>query len=201
MNPIIAFLILDEDVRERRTRHVGSYVATVLNTYYNEEFKRDFRMQKNVYEYIKNEIKVEWTRYISIETALLCFIYAVCTGECFRSLASRFAISATSVSIVIEHVARLIIKHLGFQISHNLSAEEIAVQQFLFGRHYGQSDAVAAMDGCFCSIKRPDSHGEQYYNRHKKQYGMNMLAIVDFNAKFLYILTGNSGKVGDSLIF
>ena len=201
MDTILAFLMIDEDIREKRTRHGPGFIHKVLNEYDDDEWERDFRMTKVTYYYIKRALEDYWNGYMAMDHVLLCYLYAISTGECFRSLASRFSMSPTSVWNVLSTVGRLIIEHLKFQISYNISLEEANIQKFLFGRSYNQPDAVAAMDGCFCPIKKPVKDGEQYYNRHKKQYGMTMLAVVDYNARFLYVLAGNSGKVGDSLIF
>ena len=75
------------------------------------------------------------------------------------------------------------------------------MQKFKFQRFYNQSDAVGAMDGMFMAIKKPNVQGEQYYSGHEKAYGMMLLAICDFDNRFLYVNIGNSGRPGDSLIF
>ena len=99
------------------------------------------------------------------------------------------------------YVARLINKHLKHFISFNLAQEDVEVQKYLFSNTYGQEDAVAAMDGLFIPIKRPSKNGEGYYSGLKKAYGMMMLALCDFHFRFLYVVCGNSARVGDSLVF
>ena len=51
-----SFILVDDDVRERRVRHGPSYVVTVLHAYDDEAFQSDFRMPKNVYKYIRDKI-------------------------------------------------------------------------------------------------------------------------------------------------
>ena len=107
-------------------------LVSLLNEYSEVEWISDFRMNKATYSYIKQTVEECWTGYIGVDQALICFIYAIATGECFRSLASRFGISKTSVASIIDNIARSIIEKLSFQISFNLSPEELAIQRYLF---------------------------------------------------------------------
>ena len=69
-------------------------------------------------------------------------------------------------------VAELINAHLNYYVSYDIAPEDLVVQKHLFNHHYNQPDAVAAMDGVFIPIKRPQIYGEAYFSGHKKQYGM-----------------------------
>ena len=138
---------------------------------------------------------------MSIDTILLCFLHDISTGESCRSLSARFGISVTTYDIYGRRLARLIIEHLVYEISYALSASEAATQKYLFGRYYEQPEAVCAMDGVFVPRIAPPKFGEAYYSGHKKAYGIKMLAVCDFNRKFIYINVGHTARMGDSIVF
>ena len=71
LNTILSFVIIDEDIRERKTRHTVDYVARVLNEYSEDEWISDFRMNKATYSYIKQTVEECWTGYIGVDQALL----------------------------------------------------------------------------------------------------------------------------------
>ena len=62
-------------------------------------------------------------------------------------------------------------------------------------------DAICAMDGVFIPIQKPRRYGESFYSGHKHRYGMTMLAIVDYDCKFLYVHVGSTGSAADSVLF
>ena len=161
----------------------------------------DFRISQSAFDFIVDKLMLHWKGQVNIETAVQIFLYDISTGETQRSLASRFGVVKSTVKKYTVYVASLINAHLSYFVSHQIAQEDVDVQQFLFKHHYGQPDAIAAMDGVFIPIKRPAKQGGSYFSGHKKKYGLMMLAVCDYHCRFLYIVFGNSARIGDSLVF
>ena len=116
---------------------------------------------------------------------------------------SEFFKPLTETSTKDNHpsIATLIIRHMRHYVSYALAPEDVIRHKCRFGYSYNQYDCMAAMDGIFIPIKRPEFEGESYYSGHKKTYGMTMLEVVDSDRKFLYVNCGNTGRASDSMIF
>ena len=197
----LALFVFSDTLYIRSDRLRCDYARVVLDSYTDAEFRADFRVSRLVFDFIVQSLQPYWKGRLQIETAVLMFLYDVATGESYRSLATRFGVVKSTVAKYTVYVAELINCHLKYFVTYDLSEEELGVQQRLFGHYYNQPDAVGAMDGVFIPIKKPAKNGEGYYSGHKKRYGMMMLAVCDFNCRFLYVVCGNSSRVGDSLVF
>eukprot|EP00834_Sanchytrium_tribonematis_P003997 NODE_176_length_14102_cov_0.889595.p9 type:complete len:162 gc:universal NODE_176_length_14102_cov_0.889595:12572-13057(+) len=62
------------------------------------------------------------------------------------------------------------------------------------------NNVVAAMDGTLIKIRKPVKFGERYYRGYKKGYGINTLAICDYDSKIWYINARYPSSVDDSSI-
>ena len=167
----------------------------------DEEFQSHFRCSREVLLIIKDALSGDWTHYTDVEKAICIFLWQAASGDVYRSLGSLFGLSTTVIGVLIKKVSILIRKHLFHYITNQLSREDAVRQRWLFGRSYNQPDCAAAIDGVFIEINRPKNHGESYFSGHKKKYGLCMLAVVDYNAHFLFINVGNTARLGDLLIF
>ena len=61
-------------------------------------------------------------------------------------------------------------------------------------------NCCGAMDGKHIVIRCPSKSGSEFYN-YSKDYSVILLAIVDANYKFMYIVVGTNGRVNDALVF
>ncbi len=172
-----------------------------MNEYDDEQFRQNFRCSRRVFNEIYDRLELHWNYSVQLKHALLIFLWDVGTGECHRSITSRFGVSSWTVSKHSIAIGTMIIENLSYYMSYKLSTDEILEQQYSFGQKYNIPSAICAMDGVFMPLKRPAQDGEEYYSGHKKNYGVTNLVVCDSNYRILFCKPGNPGKVGDSLIF
>jgi len=197
----LALFVVIDTMYINSSRIRSQYARDSLDSFSLEEFREDYRLPKDAFDFLIRILRPHWKGVLDIETCVLMFLFEIGSGDTYRALGSRFGISKSSARKYTIYVARLINCHLKHFVSYELAPEDVAVQKYLFNNHYNQPDAIAAMDGVFLPIQRPVINGEAYYSGHKKRYGMMMLAVCDFDCRFLYVVCGNSSRVGDSLVF
>ena len=69
-----------------------------------------------------------------------------------------------------------------------------------FERVWNLPDACGALDGKHIRIKKPAESGSLFYN-YKKFFSMVMMAIVDADYKFIWVIVGSYGSSSDGQIF
>jgi hypothetical protein len=69
-----------------------------------------------------------------------------------------------------------------------------------FADRWNFQHCLGAIDGKHVAIQKPQKTGSLYYN-YKGFFSIVMLAIVDYNYKFLWVDVGSNGAASDSQIF
>ena len=69
-----------------------------------------------------------------------------------------------------------------------------------FERVWNLPHACGALDGKHIRIKKPADSGSLFYN-YKKFFSMVMMAIVDVDYKFIWVIVGSYGSSSDGQIF
>ncbi|CAJ0589334.1 unnamed protein product [Cylicocyclus nassatus] len=69
-----------------------------------------------------------------------------------------------------------------------------------FARNSRFTNVIGCVDGCLIRIQRPINFGNHYYCR-KACCAVNMIAVVDARARFMYINCGFAGRHHDSFIW
>ena len=68
-----------------------------------------------------------------------------------------------------------------------------------FEEEYGIPQTVGAIDGCHLEINAPSRNKEDYFNR-KKNYSVNLQAVVDCDLKFMHVAVGYPGSIHDARV-
>ncbi|KAJ8963523.1 hypothetical protein NQ314_005565 [Rhamnusium bicolor] len=175
-----------------------SFVQEIVNSFSDEEFKRNFRLTREAFNWVQSQIKdkldtnSKYKANIPSEKQLLAAIWILSTPDSYRqvqSIAGRFSISKSSLHISFQRVVKAL-NNVAAQIIKWPNAddrEEIQQQFYSSGQIPG---CVGAIDGTYIPIKAPTKNPEVYINR-KCFYGITLQAICDYNRKFIDIFLGN----------
>ncbi|KAJ8946644.1 hypothetical protein NQ314_008816, partial [Rhamnusium bicolor] len=171
-----------------------SFVQEIVNSFSDEEFKRNFRLTREAFNWVQSQIKdkldtnSKYKANIPSEKQLLAAIWILSTPDSYRqvqSIAGRFNISKSSLHISFQRVVKAL-NNVAPQIIKWPNAddrEEIQQQFYSSGQIPG---CVGAIDGTYIPIKAPTKNPEVYINR-KCFYGITLQAICDYNRKFIDI--------------
>ncbi|KAJ8972589.1 hypothetical protein NQ314_000117, partial [Rhamnusium bicolor] len=185
-----------------------SFVQEIVNSFSDEEFKRNFRLTREAFNWVQSQIKdkldtnSKYKANIPSEKQLLAAIWILSTPDSYRqvqSIAGRFNISKSSLHISFQRVVKSL-NNVAPQIIKWPNAddrEEIQQQFYSSGQIPG---CVGAIDGTYIPIKAPTKNPEVYINR-KCFYGITLQAICDYNRKFIDIFCGYPSSVSDNRIF
>jgi hypothetical protein len=133
--------------------------------------------------------------YVSVEEKVAMFLLVVGHGLKLRLLRSDYKRSLETISRHFSDVLTAIL---------SLSAEFIklpdpSIQPPDDYKWKWFGNALGALDGCHVDVCVPVADQGRYRNR-KQHISTNMLGVVDWNMKFLYVLPGWEGSACDGRV-
>eukprot|EP00834_Sanchytrium_tribonematis_P006375 NODE_463_length_7125_cov_0.998292.p4 type:complete len:291 gc:universal NODE_463_length_7125_cov_0.998292:6709-5837(-) len=197
---MLMYLIAAFKIIKNKRKYNSDWYENHLLTMDDDEFQEHMRIPPNAFNYILNAIRQDWVMRIDARKALCIFLWHIATGENYRPLGQRFGFAKGSICLIVLRMAKLIQTNLFYEITVNVNEATLRQQESAFQARYGVENVVAAMDGTFIKIRRPVKFGERYYSGYKKGYGINTLAICDYDSKIWYINAGYPSTVNDSSI-
>ena len=138
-------------------------------------------------------------KLISAEQKLLIFLMIVAQGLTFRKVAEDFQHSTRSVSLYFHQVLKgmLLLHQELVQLPPNQTPKAMSEEpkaRFLI-------DAIGALDGTHLPIFIRDSEPRKPTFQNRKGYlSQNVLAAVDFDMNFVFVLPGWEGSANDSKV-
>ena len=123
------------------------------------------------------------------------------TGEAYKSLATAFRIGRNTICLFVPEVCEAIIDELMEETivcpTDPAGWKEVADG---FWRKWQFHHTIGAIDGKHIRIVKPPHSGSVYYN-YKGYFSIILLAIVDADAKFIYVDVGANGSASDGGVF
>ncbi|KAJ8937894.1 hypothetical protein NQ314_011662, partial [Rhamnusium bicolor] len=174
-----------------------SFVQEIVNSFSDEEFKRNFRLTREAFNWVQSQIKdkldtnSKYKANIPSEKQLLAAIWILSTPDSYRqvqSIAGRFSISKSSLHISFQRVVKAL-NNVAAQIIKWPNAddrEEIQQQFYSSGQIPG---CVGAIDGTYIPIKAPtkksrriglDFFSENQFIIGDKAYPLCMYCITPY---------------------
>ena len=120
------------------------------------------------------------------------------TGESFESLLYQFRMHRTTIAKFVPVVCNKIYEHLKDEyltIPTN-TAEVWREHAAMASERWQFPNCIGAADGKHVSIQHPQASGSLFYN-YKGFYSIVMLAIVDYDYKFIFVDVGCQGRISD----
>ncbi|KAH0773045.1 hypothetical protein KY290_010182 [Solanum tuberosum] len=135
---------------------------------------------------------------VRVEEQLAIFLFTLAHNERNRVVQNRFQHSGETISRYFNkclkaclRLGKYYVKQAGKDISHEISSNPFFYPWF--------KDCVGAIDGTHIPALIPMEEQPRYRNR-KGVLSQNVLAVVDFDMKFQYVLSGWEGSASDSRV-
>ena len=191
----------------KKPRTQSFWIENVLNFWTNEDWIQNFRMYRETFTYICEEIRefieksnTNFRKAVTVEMRVAIALYFY-SGTCdYRTISNLFGIGRSTVCNILHVVSKTIVKRLLPKIIR--LPNEIEVQTIMreFEEISGFPQAVGAVDGCHIRIKAPLKDAEDYINR-KDYHSIILQGFVDNSYLFRDIFVGWPGKSHDARIF
>ena len=175
----------------------------------NEEYKEKFRMRKENFEKLCNELRPYIERQstnmrncIDVETQVAVYLYYTSDEGRLRKTANAFGLSRASVGGIVRRLGKAITEHMGpTDIAIPTSQEAVMHHVSNFRTHHGVPQCRGAVDCTHIDIKQPSENSTDYLNR-KSRHSLNVQAACDYRYCFFFdVVVKWPERVHDSCIF
>ncbi|XP_072321553.1 uncharacterized protein [Eucyclogobius newberryi] len=164
----------------------------------DRSFQRYYRLSRPQFDDLLSRIGARITRQdihsIPAAKRLSICLRFLATGDSFKSIASSFRVSESTVSSIIPDVAAVIWNSLVGEFMAVPTTEEwrsIAVE---FEERWSYPLCCGAVDGKHVRLKPPPD--SEFFN-HKGEHSLVLLAVVDARYRFRVIDVGGYGRMSD----
>ena len=147
-------------------------------------------------------------QHVSTKYATGCIInisFPACrflaSGDSYDTLAGRFRIAYSTVSIIIPCVCTAV-RNLMVDTFMRLPTTEADWNRIEYGFRtcWNFPNCCGAIDGKHVALRSPPNSGSLYFN-YENHFSVVLMALVDDSYKFIYVDVGNYGSNSDSWIF
>ncbi|CAH1277266.1 HARBI1 [Branchiostoma lanceolatum] len=178
----------------------------VLETYSNFEFYRRFRMRKDTFQFLVNDLQHRlyrrdtWLRHaIPVPQRLAIAIYWLASGDLLRTVADLFGVSEGSVCNIVLDVCQAVVDVLLPRYLTFPSGERLRETVQGYREKWGFPQCGGAVDGSHIPIEAPSEGRTDYYNR-KGFYSIILQGVADHMYRFTDINVGWPGSVHDARV-
>lgn len=210
----ILFLLSNFVPRPRRQRCVWTrersstwWNTIVLGTFGEREWVENFRMRKETFMYLCNQVRpfifrmnTRLRKAVIVERRVGITLWCLATPCEYRSVAHLFGVHRSTVCIIVHETCQAILHTLMDRYIRFPSGNEMKKVVDGFEVKWGFPQCVGAVDGSHIPISAPKLNHTDYYNR-KGWYSMILQAIVDHEYLFRDICVGWPGSVHDARVF
>lgn len=164
-------------------------------------------MSKDRFEFILELIRSEITgqdtnlkKCIIAKEKLVVTLKFLASGSTFVELIQRYRLGKSTVrKIIIESVNAIILKMMPITM-RKLKRKDWKCISEEFMKKWNFPNCVGATDGKHVSLFCPANSGSKNFN-YKKQFSINLMAVVDASYKFIMVDVGAAGSNHDATVF
>ena len=202
-------------IRSRQRHPDPEYVPSLVlwsqgywrraSQYGDAQFRRHFRLTRTSFDRLHAALYGDGqlaTQAFSSDFRVAVFLYRMATKQSCRELGELFDIGQSTVSRYTDEVARLVVKKLSpLFIQFPFEHDELFRLSRDFERLGQFPHVIGAIDGTHIDLERaPIVEGSSYFDR-KKNYSIQMQAVVDNRGIFRDINIGWPGSVHDARVY
>jgi hypothetical protein len=178
----------------------NAWVASLLDGDHGRFLARA-RMPRSAFFALSYDLRrrrlLRTTRSLDVDAKILLFLKIVGHGSSVRELAERFQISLHSVGSRIQHVLDAILALSPDYIKMPLAEDPTPVKVRDDAKFYPfLKNCIGAAGGTHVTVQVPGRDHSRFRNR-KGGLSQNVLAMCDFEGKFIYVLAGWEGQAND----
>ncbi|XP_066603775.1 putative nuclease HARBI1 [Prorops nasuta] len=193
-------------IRDKRPK-ITEYL-NVVNKYSDNEFQRNFRLQRNTYNKLKNLYEKSHfcqnlcnERAIPNDGKLLSFLWFAGNKCSIRDVASRFNMAESTFHLVCNNIMEFLNNLAKSIIKFPETIEEKTEISNEFKTINNFPGILGCIDGTYITIRTPAHKIKStYVNRHDIP-SLTLQAICDAKKMFLDVFTGPPSKIHDARIF
>ena len=196
----------------RRCERNAGWWEMVWSTYDNSRFKKTFRVTRQTFCYILENIRQDITKDqltempISPECRLAICLYRLGRGDYLYTIAELFGVGLATIHVIVKEVCEAIVQGLWRKsvTNHFPTSEQDFTEAMVDMNQFWQFPwCWGAIDGCHIPIQCPPGGEEtcKEYHNFKNFFSIVMMAIVDATARFMWVSVGFPGNSHDSIIF
>ena len=163
-----------------------------------------FRMRRSVFLHLHDTLVENYgfkaSRGMCTKEALAMFLWACGAPQSFRQVKNKFTHSLETISRKFTEVLKCVMQ-LAFYIVRptypHFSSIHPKLQEARFWPHF--KDCIGAIDGTHIPVTVPLHEQPKYIGRHGYA-SQNVMAVRDFDMRFIFVVTGWPGSVHDSRV-
>jgi len=200
---VACYLVQSDKIPQHTSILSGKlYVKELLETEGEATFRTAARMDKSTFRkllsYLLATTNLHDSRGVQADEKLMIFLHTL-VGFSSRQTADRFQHSAETISRVVHEVAESFCSlgdSLFVKADPNAVPREISdnPKRFPFFQN-----CIGALDGCHISAVVPP-HQEAVFRNRKQFISQNVLAVVNFDLTFSFVLAGWEGSAHDGRV-
>ncbi|KAI7934020.1 hypothetical protein MJO29_016591 [Puccinia striiformis f. sp. tritici] len=179
----------------------AKFVRFLLHEARPELFREATSLERSTFDALVTELMLKGTqvdgRSVTVEEQLLIFLDVVVHNNSMREVALKFRRGLFTVQRyfhkVLDALAGLYPKYV------NQTPKEELHERLQDPKYNTFKKCIGALDGVFIPMTLPTEKQPSYQNR-KGVIAQNVLAVVNFDMEFLYVLAGWEGSAHDSRV-
>ena len=153
-----------------------------------------------LHETLVNEYGLTSTREVSSKEALGMFLWMCGAPQSFRQAKNKFHHSPETISRKFTEVLESINRMAADILKPNdpeFKSVHPKLREDRFWPHF--KDCIGAIDGSHIPVTVPLSEQPKYFGRHGYT-SQNIMAVCDFDMRFIFVVTGWPGSVHDTRV-
>ncbi|EHS62529.1 uncharacterized protein PGTG_20649 [Puccinia graminis f. sp. tritici CRL 75-36-700-3] len=177
------------------------YTRFLLNEVRPELFREITRMERSTFNSLVEELKfnrlLKDGRSVCVEEQVLIFLDILCHNNAMRQTAVKFRRGLYTVTryfgLVLDSLVNIYPNYVKFNMESCIQPDDISKNP----RYKAFKNALGAINGVFIPATVPANIQSPWRNR-KGFIAQNVLAAVNFNFEFVYVLAGWEGSAHDT---
>lgn len=179
----------------------AEYVDELFRQPHDPEFQEAFRMPSHTFlaleAWLGENTSLASSRHVDIKEKLAIFLFAVGKSSSNRDLRKRFQHSGDTISRIFNEVLMAMLRLTRAHVKLPIIGEPVRETVRNNPKFYPYfQDCLGALDGTLIKAHLTGWRSEAWIDR-KRGLTQNVLAVVDFDMSFLYVLAGWEGSAVD----